>query len=161
MVDQKYEGSVDSLFGQLNQKANIVYWFAILYNDYMSSKQSYGTDMFVNMVEVHMLTSIEENQGITITELAKYWKRTKSAVSQTVTKLEKKGLVERVKNPNNEKSVFLYPTKKGTELSISHKNHDAVEVADTMRELMKTCTPTEIDSFFKVIKCYIDLLMEE
>ena len=82
--------SVNALFSQLNEKADLVYRFASLYNDYMSEKHDYGTGHLINMVEVHTLTAIEENPGITISQLALMWHRTNSALSQTATKLEKR-----------------------------------------------------------------------
>ncbi|WP_260399874.1 helix-turn-helix domain-containing protein [Peribacillus simplex] len=49
------------------------------------------------MVEVHTLTVIEENPGITVTEVALEWNRTKGPVSQIITKLEKRSLIIRKK----------------------------------------------------------------
>jgi DNA-binding MarR family transcriptional regulator len=141
----------------LLDKANMVYKFAMLYNDYMSEKRDYGTGLHINMVEVHTLTSIEENPGITITRLAEICRRTKGAVSQTATKLEEKKLIVRKKRKGNARNVFLYVTKEGLELSLAHKRYDEGNVTETLRELKKSCTDQEIESFFKVISLYIEL----
>lgn len=153
--------SVSQLLAQLNEKANTVYMFAVLYSDYLSEKQSYGTEFEVNMVEVHLLTYIDENPGITTTQLAKVFNRTKSAISQTASKLEEKGLLRRERHSENVKAISLFATEDGQRLSKAHRHHDASEVADTMCELMKTCTPEEVDHFFKVINSYIDLLKND
>lgn len=158
----EYEtASTDELFKNLQTRADLVFQFAVLYADYLSEKHDYGTGELINMVEVHTLTAIEENPGITVTELARYWNRTKGAISQTVTRLENKGYVLKQKHPTNAKSVLLYPTQKGKELSYAHKAYDIADVTMTMQELMKTCTAKEIDSFFKVIACYNRLLNDE
>ncbi|WP_076982523.1 MarR family transcriptional regulator [Bacillus siamensis] len=49
------------------------------------------------MVEVHTLSVIEENPGITVTEAALKRNRTRGAVSQIISKLEKRDLIIRKK----------------------------------------------------------------
>lgn len=151
--------SMNSIFEQLNDRANLLYKFVMLYSDYVAENQDYGTGELINMVEVHTLTAIEDNPGINVSELALMWNRTKGAISQTVTKLEKKGYIERRKTEDNAKLVLLFPTEKGVRLSQAHKNYDSVEVSKTMNELLLAgCTIDEIDSFFKVITKYIKIL---
>ena len=153
--------SVNNLFSQLNEKANLVYKFAMLYNDYMSEKHDYGTGQLINMVEVHTLTAIEENPGITVSQLASMWRRTSSALSQTVKKLEQKGYVVRVKDPANARNVQLNVTPQGKALSLAHKTYDAMDVTCTLHDLTRECTPEEVDCFFKVIEYYTKLLEAE
>ena len=98
MENEYTSPSVNKIFDQLNQKANAVYNFVMLYSGYMSERHNYGVGIPINMVEVHTLTAIEENPGITISQLASLWQRTNSALSQTATKLEKKGYVIRRKD---------------------------------------------------------------
>ncbi|WP_076983037.1 MarR family transcriptional regulator [Bacillus siamensis] len=50
------------------------------------------------MVEVHTLTVTEENPGITVTEAALKRNRTRGAVSQIISKLEKRDLIIRKKS---------------------------------------------------------------
>ena len=158
----EYEAaSTDELFKNLQARADLVFKFAIMYADYLSEKHDYGTGELINMVEVHTLTAIEETPGITVTELAKYWNRTKGAISQTVTKLANKGYVSKRKHPTNAKNVLLFATQKGKKLSYAHKAYDVADVTTTMQELMKHCTPEEIDSFFKVIAFYNQILENE
>ena len=64
------------------------------------------------MVEVHTLTIIEENPGITVTEVTLEWNHTKGAVSQTITKLENRGLIVRNKAENNAKKYIYMLLKK-------------------------------------------------
>lgn len=152
------QNSIHDLVSQLNEKADLVYKFATLYNGYMSEGHDYGTGQAINMVEVHTLTAIEKNPGITITQLASMWNRTNSALSQTATKLEGKGLITRKKDPNSARNVQLFVTEKGLELSLAHKAYDAIQVTQTLHDLTKACTKEEVDHFFKVIQAYIQLL---
>ena len=159
MTDNTGQVTVNQIFKQLNDKANLLYKFAMLYGNYAVEGQDYGTGDMINMVAVHTLTAIEENPGITITELAAMWNRTKGAISQIATKLEKRGFIERRKEPGNGKHVFLFPTDKGVQLSNCHKRYDAIVTSKTMDDLMKAgCTESEIDAFFKVIEKYNELL---
>lgn len=149
--------SVNMIFNQLNDKANLLYKFVMLYGDYVSENQDYGTGELINMVEVHTLTAIEENPGVNISELANMWNRSNGAISQTATKLEKKGYIQRKRK---DKTVKLYPTEKGIRLSHAHKRYDAIEVSKTMDDLMRAgCTAEELDTFFKVVEKYIEILL--
>ncbi len=159
MEDITVINSMNDIFQKLNDKANLLYKFVMLYSDYVAENQDYGTGELINMVEVHTLTAIEDNPGINVSELALMWNRTKGAISQTVTKLEKKGYIERRKQEGNAKTVMLFPTEKGVRLSQAHKRYDSVEVSKTMNELLRAgCTMEEIDAFFSVIVKYIGIL---
>lgn len=161
MAADEKQTSINLIFKQLNDKANLIYKFVMLYSDYVAENQDYGTGELINMVEVHTLTAIDENPGINISELANMWNRTKGAISQTATKLEKKGYIERRKQDGNAKSVQLFPTEKGIQLSRAHKRFDAVEVSKTLDELISIgCDSHELDIFFKVIEKYIEILSD-
>lgn len=91
---------------------------------YHSELHDYGTGELYTSTEVHIVTRIEENPGITASQIAQYSCRTKSAVSQMVSKLEAKELIYREKDPNNGKQQLLYVTPKGRHLSLCHKAYD-------------------------------------
>ena len=96
--------------------------------DYYKTLRDYGTGELYTSTEVHMVSRIEENPGITASKIAEDTLRTKSAVSQMIAKLETKGLVYRQKDPCNGKQHFLYVTDKGRYLSQCHKNYDEKSV---------------------------------
>jgi len=152
---------IDSTFKQLNDRHNNVYQFVMRYSDYINTPHDYGTGYAISMTEVHTLTYIEENPGTTITELAQYWSKTKSALSQTVGKLVEKGLVSKNKADNNAKSILLYVTEEGKLLSKAHKLYDILQINTTLKKLSERCSEEEIDNFYKVIGIFADLLLEE
>ena len=141
-------------------KADLLYEFVIKYNDMMQEKHDYGTGVLLNMIEVHLLTYIDQNPGITSSELAKMWNRTKGSISQQVKKLETNGYIEKVKHANNGKLILLYATPSGKKLSSEHMHYDIVDIMQTMRLLLHSCSMEEIDAFYKVIGEYIKILME-
>lgn len=110
------------------QLADIADRYQQVSTNYRSELHDYGTGELYTSTEVHMVTRIEENPGITASKIAEDTYRTKSAVSQMISKLEAKGLVYREKNPENAKQHFLYVTPKGKHLSLCHKAYDEKNV---------------------------------
>ncbi|WP_202931064.1 MarR family winged helix-turn-helix transcriptional regulator [Aminipila terrae] len=145
-------------YHELDEKANIIYKFVTTYNDYIKTAHDYGTGEIINMVEVHTLTVIEENPGITVTDVALHWNRTKGAVSQIVAKLEKRGLIFRKKEDGNAKNVHLYVTDKGEFLSKAHKAYDIKELTWADKMLRQGFTTEEIVIFYKIMDRYTELL---
>ena len=92
--------------------------------NYYTELHDYGTGELYTSTEVHIVTRIEENPGITAAKIAEHTCRTKSAVSQMLSKLIAKGLIYREKDPNNGKQQLLYVTHKGKHLSLCHKAYD-------------------------------------
>lgn len=149
---------INNTYNELNARANIIYKFVTTYSDYIKKPHDYGTGEMMTMVEVHTLTAIEENPGITVTQAALEWNRTKGAVSQIIAKLEKRGLIIRKKEENNAKNVHLYATEKGIILSHAHKSYDINELTSANDTLLESFTPEQIDAFYKVMKQYTELL---
>ncbi len=85
------------------------------------SPKKYGTDELFHKLEIHTIHAIGENPGINVTELARWHGITKSAVSQVVKKLEKRGLIYRYNAPDNAKEVLFKLTEKGKEPYEGHK----------------------------------------
>lgn len=158
MRDNENEIQTNAKYHELDAKANIIYKFVMNYSDYIKSARDYGTGEIINMVEVHTLTVIEENPGITVTEVALEWNRTKGAVSQIISKLEKRGLIKRKKEVGNARIVHLYVTEKGNILSKAHKEYDINELIWADKTLRKSFTSEEINVFYNVMQKYTELL---
>lgn len=154
--DNKAE--IDRVYAQLSPRADLLYSFITLYASYINEQRDYGTGLFINMVEVHTLTMIADQPGITVSELSVMWSRTKGAVSQNVSKLEQKGLITRTRDNKDAKIIHLHVTKEGERLSTAHKLYDNMDIMQTQRDLLETCTIEEVDAFFKVLQAYIRLL---
>lgn len=80
----------------------------------------YGTGKPLFHSEIHMIKAIKENEGIHITGLAEILGITKGAVSQTVIKLEKKGLIVKERDINNYSKYLLTLTPLGKVAYINH-----------------------------------------
>ncbi len=128
------------------------------YEEAMKPKD-YGTGEKYSLTEVHTVTHIEEHPGITVTQMAEELGRTKSAISQIITKLEKKKLVYRAYGKEDGKKVFLSVTPSGRELSIAHKQYDIKNVIEFQNELRKHFSEEELDTFYRVMEMH--LIIEE
>lgn len=152
------KGEIDRLYSQLSPRANELYHFIISYYEYMNQPRDYdGSGELVSMVEIHLLTIIYDNPGITVSQLAKEWGTTKGAVSQNLKKLENRQFIYRQKESGNAKTVHIYPTENGERLSLAHKAYDNKDIIKTQQDLMKSCSAEEIDTFYKVVREYIKL----
>lgn len=153
--DNKSE--IDQIYERLSPKADLLYAFIMTYSKYIFEPRDYGTGEKLGMLAVHNLTQIDDQPGITANELAKYWNRTKGAISQNVNLLEKKGLIYRVKNKDNARLIHLYTTEKGAHLALMHKIYDNNDIMETQAALLRSCTIEEVDAFYKVLQAYYNL----
>lgn len=154
-------GFINETFQVLNGRHNIIYEFVMRYDDYIYAEHSYGTGYHLTMIEVHTLTYIEDHPGTTVTDLTGYWKKTKGAVSQIVSKLEDLGLVTKVKQEGNAKTVHLYVTETGLQTSRAHKLYDILDITKTLSQIQRECTSAEIDTFYKVLSVYYRVICKD
>lgn len=147
-------------YQKLNARADTLYEFVILYHNYIYSHHTYENEHF-NMMEIHTLTYIDDSPGITATELAKLWHKSKSAVSQVIKKLAEAGYVEKRYKENNEKSVCLYVTDKGRRLSGVHKAYDVADITQTTAYLIEQCGEDDLNAFYRIIEKYNELLKSD
>jgi len=80
----------------------------------------YGTGKPLFHSEIHVIKAIKENKDIHITGLAERLGVTKGAVSQIAIKLEKKGLIVKEKDVNNQSKFLLQLTPLGEVAYINH-----------------------------------------
>ena len=120
---------------------------------YYAELHDYGTGELYTSTEVHLVTRIEENPGITAAKIAEQTCRTKSAVSQMVTKLEGKGLLRREKDPANARQQLLYVTPKGLELSKCHKAYDEQNIP--LDDLTALFGPEAVNKFAEMMEYMI------
>jgi len=147
-------------FAVTDEKMNIIYKFVLGYSDYVNRRHTYTSKIDLTMLEVHLLTDICDEEGQTVTKLAKKWNRSVSATSQSVTQLIKKGLVERVNSAENRKVFYLVPTSEGRVVSDEHKRYDVLDTIKTVRSLMKTMDYETIEEAFRVLDRYNELLQK-
>ena len=120
----------------------------------------YGTGEKYTVVEVHTLKYIADHFGITVTQLAKDYGKTKGAVSQILKKLEAKGLVYREVDPDNDNRYHLFLTEKGKELDHAHRSYDAVSFGESMNLMRERFSQADLDIAFAVLEGWLAVRRE-
>lgn len=91
---------------------------------YDKMPRKYGTGIELYMSEMHTLDFIYKNEGTTVTNLADITNKTKSAITQLTNKLEKKGMIKKLRNNAYYKEINLVLTELGKKTCIFHKSLD-------------------------------------
>lgn len=87
--------------------------------------KDFGTTDLLHCSEIHTIMAIGKNPDINVTSLSTLLGISKSAISQMTAKLLKKGLVEKFRDPENEKEIRLRLSPKGTIAYLGHEQHHA------------------------------------
>jgi len=88
----------------------------------------FGTAETLYRSEIFLLELIGDQEGIGVTEAADLLGITKGAVSQTLKKLDAKGLIEKRSDPINSLKVCIYLTNKGKSAFYAHKHwHETMD----------------------------------
>ncbi|MEY9970726.1 DNA-binding MarR family transcriptional regulator [Lysinibacillus sp. RC46] len=112
-----------------------IYETSRLISSYENIPRKYGTEDELYMIEVHTLNLIGDQIKTTTSEIAEIKNCTKSAVSQMVDKLIKKGLVIKYRNLDNYREFHIELTPKGKIVYEYHKNLDLEEYRSHLKNL--------------------------
>jgi DNA-binding MarR family transcriptional regulator len=111
----------------------------------------FGTGEKLYASELHTIEAIGEEYGNTVTELCNLFGITKGAVSQIISKLEKKQLISKKRNTDYAKEINISLTEKGWIIFKSHKKlHNAMDVE--FLSFMKTIPEDELKTFLSILK---------
>lgn len=112
-------------------------------------------DTALYAAEVHLLEIIGKKPGITATGIVNDIQVTKGAVSQILSKLRRKGLIQKSSQTGNRKIKELYLTEKGMEVFILHEEYER-ELMGKMRAELKKCRPEDIPIFTSMVNTLAD-----
>lgn len=116
--------------------------------EYDSRPHKYG-EVTLYQAESYMLYYIGENPGITITDLAKRQRKTKSACSQLLSKLLEKGYVVQQRNEENRREYLLYLTELGETTHIAHKKVNETYIMRTLK-MLDGFTDKQFKTYLKI-----------
>jgi DNA-binding MarR family transcriptional regulator len=97
----------------------------------------HGTKHKLYHSERHLIDKIGENPEMNVTEFAKAAGVTKGAISQVLSKLEKKGVARRSRKEGNDKEVLIELTKSGREAYERHREINEESIAPLVNELKR------------------------
>jgi DNA-binding MarR family transcriptional regulator len=98
-----------------------------------STAYDFGTGVPLYKTEIHTIRAIGENPRINVTRLAEHMGVTKGAVSQTVNKLARKGLVRKRHAHDNAREILLELTDLGWTGFHNHEQFH-MDVLDVVHE---------------------------
>ena len=121
---------------------------------------SFGTGVLMHQKEIHTVQAIGRHSGINITRLAEFKGVTKGAVSQTVKKLVREGLVQKTRLPGNDKEVVLELTNLGWTGFYNHEQFhmETLNIAreyygDQLESKLESIN-TAVDDIYKMLSEY-------
>jgi DNA-binding MarR family transcriptional regulator len=93
-----------------------------LYQELEKTPRSFGTDELLSSSEIHLIEMIGDNDEVlSVTDLARLVGVTKGAISQRLKKLDKKGLTVKEEDPHNISRSIVKLTSKGKAAFFSHR----------------------------------------
>ena len=99
-----------------------------LWHQLDSKPRKLGTDTDLSAPEIHLIEVVGQKEGLSVTDLAKRLGITKGAVSQTLKKLDGKGLVVKEADPTNTSRITVSLSTKGKVAYYSHLQwHETVD----------------------------------
>ena len=104
----------------------------------------YETDVEIYRSEIHILNVIGNNDDIHISEIARKFGVTKGAISKTIKKLERKGLVEKIIDKTNNTRTLAQLTEKGMLAYHAHERYHREYDID-MYSYLASLTERELD----------------
>lgn len=119
---------------KLNRFLERTYRIMNKYNGKTKKPKTYGNEIYLHSAEVHMIEVIGSHEAITASEVAKILGISRSAVSQTITKLMEKELIQKqlIHPTNNEIALCL--TKEGKNIYLYHLEYHKT-MLDELNEL--------------------------
>jgi DNA-binding MarR family transcriptional regulator len=132
------------------------------YNSMLKSPMDYGTGDLLYPSEMDALRLVGRSPGIAVTDLAGALGVTKGAASQTTTKLVKKGLIRKSRDPRNMKRTRMHLTEKG-ELAFQYYERFQAIYDAHIRKKMERLTPKELaflQTWFRKMEATIDSYVE-
>lgn len=153
--------NLNSLYNQLASRNELLYRFVTRHSELLQHRRPYDkSEDTYTTIEMHTLSMIDANPGITVSELAKNWNRTKSTVSVNIKRLFEKKLIYKVTDEKDAKVQRLFLTEKGQTLSTEHKLFDARVALAVYEKLIKATSVGEVETFYKVMEIYLKIMDE-
>ena len=160
MQSEKIRQETVRSLGDLGHTVGCVIRFTLMFNGFMMRKRSYGGGEKLTLVELMLLLTISESEGIFATEVAKKWRKTKGAISQILKKLETKGLIDKQRDSHDAKMYGLFLTERGRQIIEEFDQQDTVESPVILEKMREEFTEEQINNFYCVMRKYTEILTE-
>lgn len=117
-------------------------------NEYNSLLHDYN-GVILYQAQSQFIHVIGQRPGITVTELASVFGKTRSACSQLMSRMKEKGWLSQVRNSENNREYKLYLTEEGQEI---YEKHQAFEKACYQRtaQMLEAFSDDELLTYIRV-----------
>jgi DNA-binding MarR family transcriptional regulator len=102
--------------------------------------------------ELYVLEHIREDNAWRFNDFAENYRIKPSTLTNIIERLEKRGLVERVRSEDDRKAVYLHCTSQGKEVVKKHIEEDKLFFSSMLSKL----EPTETEQFISLIRRITD-----
>lgn len=160
MQSEKIRQETVRSLGDLGHTVGCVIRFTLMFNGFMMRKRSYGGGEKLTLVELMLLLTISESEGIFAMEIAKKWRKTKGAISQILKKLETKGLIDKQRDSHDAKMYGLFLTERGRQIIEEFDQQDTVESPVILEKMREEFTEEQINNFYCVMRKYTEILTD-
>lgn len=138
---------------------NLSYFDRIL-NRYQSLPRWYGPDLLLYSSEAELLEAIGDREPITATELARMKVSTPSAISQTVKKLDGKGLLVKDTQGGDRRTISLRLSESGRQVYRLYREREAARYR-SYREALPDYTEADIARAAALVDFLTEQYLEE
>jgi DNA-binding MarR family transcriptional regulator len=142
-----------------NEEAEIIHAFKRLIHVLTAGKRTpreYG-GVTLYRAEVHILEIIGKRSGITASDIVNAMDVTKGAISQIISKLSAKGLLQKSSRAENMRIQELCLTEKGAEVLLHHNEREKELMEKVMPEIEKYRTE-DLARFVTIVNSVIDFV---
>lgn len=146
------------LVAHTQENIGLVHKFTMSYDTYMRVSREHLYRQTDARTLVHILMHICQNPGITFTEIVRFWGRGKSTISSQLARLERDGLIYRVRREELLTSQSIFPTEAGEKLVRDYSTYDEEEFRLFLAQWEKDYTAEEIIQFFEMMKRYMEIM---
>ena len=130
------------------------------HNQYSQQRRKYGTSEEYYENEMHVLSEIVENNAVNLLDLAKTFYKTKSYISQVISRLEKRKLIVKAKSAADARKTVYTVTPKGLRLYRLHFEYDFAE-SRCLLEHLAEFSKAELELFIRMLEKYHQFQLEE
>ena len=116
--------------------------------------RDYGTGYILYHSEIHTIEAIKNHENFNASELSSILGITNGALTQVISKLKKKGLVDQYNTINNKKDVYYRLTHNGT---IANSGHDKYH-KESYKNLNQYIESLEDDKI-EIVNTFLEMLI--
>ena len=143
------------------ERSDLMYQFLSIYSTAVLEKMDTGTGDSIFVSDAYILGHIICHPGTTVSAMASHYSRTRSFLSQVVSRLSAAGYIEKHPAEQDAGTLHLYPTEKGRTVNASIIQKRGETTRDVFLQIAESCSKEDVSAFFKVIKNCIHILNPE